>query len=145
MKTIKDALIILYSEILESYYTENEFKRLRCYKTFYEFIESQLDKFKLLCDEIDEEDIDRMFVDLGNFFIGKKSKKRFLNLLDKIVKNCLAILVLGHRWRAARHLPYSEGSWSELLVRNRSGDSCNHAAYHRSNRFGQRRYQLRYR
>ena len=65
MKTIKDALIILYSEILESYYTENEFKRLRCYKTFYEFIESQLDKFKLLCDEIDEEDIDRMFVDLG--------------------------------------------------------------------------------
>lgn len=125
MKTIKDALIILYSEILESYYTENEFKRLRCYKTFYEFIENQLDKFKLLCNEIDEEDIDRMFVDLENFFIGKKSKQRFIHLLDKIVKNCLVILQLaykGDHFCAYKHFALLMGSKDNKFSKYHLGD-----------------------
>lgn len=107
MKTIKDALIILYSEILESYYTENEFKRLRCYKTFYEFIEIKFEQYKEVCSQIREEEINFLLADDKYGFDGKLTKQRFLNLLNRITEVHLKILQIayvGNYYLAYRNL-----------------------------------------
>ncbi len=99
MKTVKEALKTLYPEILESYHKENEFKLLRNCKTFYEFMESQLEKYLLLCREINEEEIVELLEDQGelHLFKGEYTKERFLNLQKAIVDTVLNILQVAYK------------------------------------------------
>lgn len=83
MLTIKEALTTLYSEILESYYKENELYRLRNSMTFYEFIEVQLEKYKRICSEID---IKKLETVLEENFKGECNERRFMDLINIIIE-----------------------------------------------------------
>lgn len=90
METVKNTLITLYSEIMESYETkENEFSRMRASMSFYDFIEKKLSTFEMLCNNIDFEDLKKI---LEDEFLGSCTKQRFINAIKKINKRCLSIM-----------------------------------------------------
>lgn len=97
MKTIKEALTLLYSEILESYYTENEFKRLRTSMTFYEFIEVKFKLYKEICSKINDKELKILLKHQSYLFNGIASKKRFLNLLARIIESHLKVLQFAYK------------------------------------------------
>ena len=94
MKTIKEILIILYSEILESYSNKNELYMLRNSMTFYEFIEKQFEKYRKLCSEIKEEDL--VLISKGEFK-GECTKKRFMNMINRLSEVYLTILKAAYK------------------------------------------------
>lgn len=89
MKTVKEVLITLYSEILESYSNKNELYRLRNSMTFYEFIEKQLEKYRKLCGEIKEEEL--VQISRGEFKC-ECTQKRFMNMINRLIDAHLQIL-----------------------------------------------------
>lgn len=89
METIKDTLITLYSEIIESYYAENELSQIRKSMTFYEFVEIMLNRFKDKCTNIDSENLTSI---IKKDFLGNCTKQRFLNALTRIIDKYKIIL-----------------------------------------------------
>lgn len=89
METVKNTLINIYSEILDSYRDDSELKFLRTSVTFYEFVEEMFCRFKNKCKNIDSEDL--ILLMNGNFR-GKCTKRRFLNALDRIIEKFRIIL-----------------------------------------------------
>ena len=127
MKTVKDALITLYSEILESYHTGNEFKQLRDSMTFYEFIEVKFERYKQICSEINEDEIKILLEYQDYLFKGIASKKRFLNLLARITESHLAVLQFAYKgdvytaYRELDNLMYGRKKLRQYLVEGIQG------------------------
>lgn len=88
-KSLKEVLTILYSEIFESYYNDNDFLRTRRSVTFYEFIDKKLQGFLCRCHTISEDEL--KLVMNGNFE-GKLTKQRFLNATRRITEKYMQIL-----------------------------------------------------
>lgn len=89
METVKNTLINIYSEILDSYHDESELKSLRTSITFYEFVETMFFRFKNKCEHIDSEDL--ISIMKGNFR-GNCTKRRFLNAIDRMIEKYRIIL-----------------------------------------------------
>lgn len=72
--------------------------------TFYEFIESMFDKFKITCKKIEEKEL--VSIMEGNFS-GSCTKQRFLNTLDRIIekhKMILQMIYQGNLKSAIEHM-----------------------------------------
>lgn len=98
MKTIKEALISLYSEILESYqYSEHEFNRMRNSMTFYEFIEIKFQRYRNICSEIDSEELNKVNEGVYQAFTTVITHDNFDKFIIELLKTFIEILQLAYK------------------------------------------------